>query len=294
MPTIKVQIECESVEEFIEIFGPLVSNTQTVVEATVIPASQPVTEPKPDSEPKPEPAKQEKKKASAWTPEKRKAQSERMKKIRAERHWSTKTKKAQETKEETKEKSKEKPKESKKKTKGKKRKKSTSGWTAEKRKAAGDRMRARMAKKKAEKEKAAQKEQKESEKTKPKGRKGRNLAWTERPTGKKGKKEKKQSEPEPTKEQPKTRPVNDMFTLAYDAMATAIASTSMADTNSILETMSVTEAEQEMATEIVMKLMRAAAGHAKNEFSIGEGDNPTLLCFSAGATLPSLDILRAY
>lgn len=292
MPTIKVQIECESIEEFIEIFGPLVSNTQTVVEATVIPASQPVTEPKPDSEPKPEPAKQEKK-ASGWTPEKRKAQSERMKKIRAERHWSTKTKKAQETKEETKEKSEEKPKDTKK-TKGKKRKKSTSGWTAEKRKAAGDRMRARMAKKKAEKEKAAQKEQKESEETKPKGRKGRKLSWTERPTGKKGKKGKKQPEPEPTKEQPKTRPVNDMFTQAYDAMATAIASKSMADTNSILETMSVTEAEQEMATEIVMKLMRAAAGHAKNEFSIGEGDNPTLLCFSAGATLPSLDILRAY
>ena len=171
MPTIKVQIECESIEEFIEIFGPLVSNTQTVVEATVIPASQPVTEPKPDSEPKPEPAKQEKK-ASGWTPEKRKAQSERMKKIRAERHWSTKTKKAQETKEETKEKSEEKPKDTKKKTKGKKRKKSTSGWTAEKRKAAGDRMRTRMAKKKAEKEKAAQKEQEESEKTKPKGAKG--------------------------------------------------------------------------------------------------------------------------
>ena len=95
--------------------------------------------------------------------------------------------------------------------------------------------------------------------------------------GQEGKKEKKQSEPEPTKEQPKTRPVNDMFTLAYDAMATAIASNSMADTNSILETMSVTEAEQEMATEIVMKLMRALLRLPRTSSASGKGQpNPAL------------------
>ena len=165
-------------------------------------------------------------------------------------------------------------------------KRDTSGWTPEKRAAASERAKARHAnggfKPKDETKKPAKKPTR------------RKLAWTTPPTGKKGKGKTSTSDLKPTQEQPKTRPVNDMFSDIYDAMATAIGETSMADINSILEAINATEAEKEMATEVATKLMRAAAAHAANEFHVGEGKNPTLLCLSEGAPLPTLDILRAY
>jgi len=301
VPSIKVEINCETWEEFVEFFGPLMANAQPEVE-TVVKAIVPDAVPEPTDEPEPQPEKEEAaEKTHAcrgceavlvvgenWYPSQAKISNYRCKSC--QNQYNAERKKAKESGE------------SPKTNKGRPRTrtcnecgtKDTPQWRMHK----GERVcnACKMRFRRAEKSTEEGEQKQEETKQKPKSR--RNLAWTTKPTGnKKGKGKKKASkpaDPEPTQEQPKTRPVNDMFTAAYDAMATAIASTSMADTNSILETINVTEAEQEMATEIVMKLMRAAAGHAKNEFNIGTGDNPTLLCFSAGATLPSLDILRAY
>ena len=214
-------------------------------------------------------------KASGWTPERRKAASERMKAIRAEKPWSTKPKSKQ-TEEQ-------KPEEAKPKAKPKKR--STAGWTPEKRKAAGERMRERIAAKKAAEAEAKKDSVPYAQKPRtikvPKGAK--------KPKGAGGGSPKLN-----TPKKPKGRPIGEMFSGIYDAMKSAIEANSTADTNALIESVEATESEREMATEVVQKLMRAAAANSNGDFVVGEGDNPTLLCLSQEAVLPSLDILRAY
>jgi len=214
-------------------------------------------------------------KASGWTPERRKAASERMKAIRAEKPWSTKPKSKQ-TEEQ-------KPEEAKPKAKPKKR--STAGWTPEKRKAAGERMRERIAAKKAAEAEAKKDSVPYAQKPRtikvPKGAK--------KPKGSGGGSPKLN-----TPKKPKGRPIGEMFSGIYDAMKSAIEANSTADTNALIESVEATESEREMATEVVQKLMRAAAANSNGDFVVGEGDNPTLLCLSQEAVLPSLDILRAY
>ena len=218
-------------------------------------------------------------KASGWTPEMRKAASERMKAIRRARPWSTKPKSKQTEKQ--------KPKEAKPKAKAKAtpKKRSTAGWTPEKRKAAGDRMRARIAAKKAAEAKA-------DEDSVPYAQKPREIKL---PKGVKKTKGSGGGSPKVnTPKKPKGRPIGEMFSGIYDAMKSAIEANSTADTNALIESVEATESEREMATEVVQKLMRAAAANSNGDFVVGEGDNPTLLCLSQEAVLPSLDILRAY
>lgn len=305
MPTFKVEINCDSIEEFIEIFSPLVSNKQIVVEAVVKPTTKPTettqpvkekTEPTPDSK-EPEAKSATCKKCDValvsgenWYASHAKSsnytcsdchkqyQNERNRKKRAEKRAGkapkngrprTRTCTSCNTME-------------------------TPQWRQHKGKVVCNacKMRLRREEKKGKETPAEKPEEPEQPaKSKKPSRRGRKLAWTTPPKGKKGKKAKPDPKPQ---EQPKTRSVNDMFSAAYDALSNAISTKNTADTNSVLETMSVIEAEKEMATEIVIKLMRAAGGHSVNDFAFAEGKNPTLLCFSAGAELPALNILRAY
>lgn len=299
VPSIKVEINCETLEEFLEFFGPLMANAQPKVETVKVIVPNIVPEPKNDPEPQPEKEEAAENTQACrscdvvlvvgenWYPSQAKISNYRCK--TCQNQYYAERKKAKESGEASPKTNMGRPRTRKCNECGTN---ETPKWRIHKGKQVCDACKTRFR----EAGKSTEEGEQKQEETKPKQPRRRNLAWTTKPTGKgKGKKKaSKPADPKPTQEQPKTRPVNDMFTAAYDAMATAIASTSMADTNSILETINVTEAEQEMATEIVMKLMRAAAGHAKNEFNIGTGENPTLLCFSAGATLPSLDILRAY
>lgn len=302
MPTFKVEINCESVEEFIEIFSPLVSNKQIVVEAVVQPTTKPTetTQPvKEETEPTPELKEPKAKSATCkkcdaalvsgenWYASHEKSsnytcsdchkqyQNERNKKKRATKRAG----KAPKT--------------------GRPRTRTctscntmeTPQWRMHKGKQVCNacKMRALREEKKGKETSAEKPEETKVKKTEKPARRFRKVT-----VPKKGRKGKAKPKPTKPKEQPKTRSVNAMFSAAYDALSSAISTNNTADTNSVLEAMSVIEKEKEMATEIVIKLMRAAGGHSVNDFAFAEGKNPTLLCFSAGAELPALNILRAY
>ena len=157
-------------------------------------------------------------------------------------------------------------------------KRSTSGWTPEKRAAAAERMKARH---------AAKKEDKPS--------KNARQASNDRLRKKMSKKAKKSPKQKKTASKQKQEPtLNLKFESAYAVVNSQIYENSQASVKSVIEALVVSDDEREMMEGIVLKILRGAATHSPNLFGVGEGKNPTLLCFGPpGTSLPPLDQLRA-
>lgn len=137
---------------------------------------------------------------------------------------------------------------------------------------------------------------KEDEAEKPK--RGRNLAANAQRHRKAKEEPKAETQAQPETKEAKTRPVGDLFKGAYEYMSLLISDDDKAAESEILELIETSEAEMEMAREVVLKLMRAAVSHAPTDFQIAAGkkggrDESVLLRLST-ASLPSLDFLRAY
>lgn len=96
----------------------------------------------------------------------------------------------------------------------------------------------------------------------------------------------------------KTRPVGDLFKGAYDYMSALVNDDDKAAESEVLELIGATDAEMEMAREVVLKLMRAAVAHSPTDFQIAAGKksgrSENILLRLSAASLPSLDLLRAY
>ena len=157
-------------------------------------------------------------------------------------------------------------------------KKSTSGWTPEKRAAAAERMKARHAAKK-----------------KDKSSKSARQASNDRLRKKVSKKAKKSPKQKKTASKQKKEPtLNLKFESSYAVVNAQIYENSQASVKSVIEALVVPDDEREMMEGIVLKLLRGAATHSPNLFGVGEGKNPTLLCFGPpGTSLPPLDQIRA-
>lgn len=157
-------------------------------------------------------------------------------------------------------------------------KRSTSGWTPEKRAAAAERMKARH---------AANKEDKSS--------KNARKASNDRLRKKVSKKANKSPEQKKTASKQKQEPtLNLRFESAYAVVNSQIYENSQASVKSVIEALVVSDDEREMMEGIVLKILRGAATLSPNLFGVGEGKNPTLLCFGPpGTSLPPLDQIRA-
>lgn len=138
--------------------------------------------------------------------------------------------------------------------------------------------------------------EKEAKDEKPK--RGRNLAANAQRHRKAKEEPKAETQAQPETKEAKTRPVGDLFKGAYEYMSLLINDDDKAAESEILELIETSEAEMEMAREVILKLMRAAVSHAPTDFQIAAGkkggrDESVLLRLST-ASLPSLDFLRAY
>jgi hypothetical protein len=157
-------------------------------------------------------------------------------------------------------------------------KRSTSGWTPEKRAAAAERMKARHA-------------AKEEDKPSKNARQASNDRLRKK-LSKKAKKSPKQKKTASTKKKEPT--LNLKFESAYAVVNSQIYENSQASVKSVIEALVVSDDEREMMEGIVLKILRGAATHSPNLFGVGEGKNPTLLCFGPpGTSLPPLDQVRA-
>ena len=103
----------------------------------------------------------------------------------------------------------------------------------------------------------------------------------QRPTSqegvKKAKKSPKQKKTASTKKKEPT--LNLKFESAYAVVNSQIRENSQASVKGVIEALVVSDDEREMMEGIVLKLLRGAATHSPNLFGVGEGKNPTLLCF---------------